>query len=81
MGNQVKWQRVPELISQRKVFVRAGMAWVPMKEQASLVVAEFQSKLTRDLEVSFLKVSFDTKISFFPKKPFFFLLPISLSLR
>jgi len=49
---QVKWQRVPDLISQRRVFVKGGMAWVPMKEQSSLVVAEFQTRLSRDLDVS-----------------------------
>lgn len=40
-----------DLIEKRRVFMKQGVAWVPMREQASLVVAEFASRLTKDLEV------------------------------
>jgi DNA primase large subunit len=49
---KVDWTRVPELVERRGVFVRAGKAYVPGREQASMVVAEFGSRLERALEVS-----------------------------
>lgn len=48
---KVDWDRVPELIEGRRVFVRAGKAFVPGREQSSMVVAEFTSRLDRQLEV------------------------------
>jgi DNA primase large subunit len=48
---QVHWTRVLDLIEKRKVFMKAGTAWVPMREQASLIVAEFSNRLMKDLEV------------------------------
>lgn len=35
----------------RRVFIHKGQAYVPMKEQFSLVMAEFQSRLLKGLEV------------------------------
>ena len=52
MWCKVDWDRVPELIEGRRVFVRAGKAYVPSREQASMVVAEFSSRLDKALEVS-----------------------------
>lgn len=49
---KVDWTRVTDLVEKRKVFMRAGQAWVPIKEQSSLVLAEFQSRLLRDLEMT-----------------------------
>ncbi|PWN48323.1 DNA primase large subunit [Violaceomyces palustris] len=49
---KVHWTRVTDLVERRRVFVRGGVAWVPMKEQSSLVLAEFQSRLSRDLELT-----------------------------
>lgn len=49
---KVNWTRVTDLVEKRRVFMRAGQAWVPVKEQASLVLAEFQSRLLRDLEMT-----------------------------
>lgn len=49
---QVDWTRVTDLVSQRRVLIRAGKAYVPQREELSLVLAEFQSRLTRGLEVS-----------------------------
>ena len=48
---KVDWDRVPELIESRKVFLKAGKAYVPSREQASMVVSEFSSRLERALEV------------------------------
>ncbi|KAI3478080.1 hypothetical protein L1887_60011 [Cichorium endivia] len=49
---KVDWTRVTDLVEKRRVFMRAGQAWVPIKEQSSLVLAEFQSRLMRDLEMT-----------------------------
>jgi DNA primase large subunit len=48
---KVDWERVPELVSQRKVLLKRGMAYVPAREQTSLVVAEFTKRLDEQLEV------------------------------
>jgi DNA primase large subunit len=49
---KVDWDRVPDLVEGRRVFVRAGKAYVPSREQASLVVAEFTRRLERALELT-----------------------------
>ena len=48
---KVDWDRVPDLVEQRRVFLKAGKAFVPGREQSSIVVAEFTSRLERQLEV------------------------------
>jgi len=50
---KVDWERVPELVGDRKVFLRAGKAYVPGSQQLSMVVAEFTSRLDKALEVCF----------------------------
>src|SRR5690242_8759369 len=42
---KVDWERVPMLVEQRKVLLKRGKAYVPQREQMSLVVAEFTKKL------------------------------------
>ena len=49
---KVDWTRVTDLVEKRRAFMRGGQAWVPIKEQSSLVLAEFQSRLLRDLELT-----------------------------
>ncbi|GJE90839.1 DNA primase large subunit [Phanerochaete sordida] len=49
---KVHWTRVPDLIEKRKVFLRHGMAYVPSKEQASIVYEEFQRNLENALLVT-----------------------------
>ncbi|KAI5853498.1 eukaryotic and archaeal DNA primase, large subunit-domain-containing protein [Tricharina praecox] len=49
---KVDWERVPDLVEQRRVFVRAGKAYVPSTLQVSLVVAEFTKKLEHALELT-----------------------------
>lgn len=48
---KVDWERVPELVESRRVFLRGGKAYVPGREQSSMVVAEFTGRLDRALEV------------------------------
>lgn len=48
---KIEWEKVPDLVEQRKVFLKFGMAYVPIKEQSSLVVAEFTRRLDQALEV------------------------------
>lgn len=48
---KVDWERVPELVEQRRVLLRQGKAYVPQREQMSLVVAEFTKRLDEALEV------------------------------
>lgn len=48
---KVDWEKVPGLIEDRRVFLKAGKAYVPSREQLSMVVAEFTNKLDKALEV------------------------------
>lgn len=48
---KVDWERVPDLIESRRVFLKAGKAFVPGREQTGMVVSEFTSRLERQLEV------------------------------
>lgn len=49
---KVKWTRVPDLVEKRKVFLQGGMAYVPRKEQSSIIFQEFQKSLEKALEVN-----------------------------
>jgi DNA primase large subunit len=53
---KVDWERVPELVETRKVLLKAGKAYVPGREQLSMVVAEFTTRLDKALEVSLLRL-------------------------
>lgn len=48
---KVDWDRVPDLIEGRRVFLKHGKAYVPAREQSSMVVAEFSSRLEKQLQV------------------------------
>jgi DNA primase large subunit len=48
---KVDWINVPELVESRRVFVKAGKAYVPGREQLSMVMAEFTQLLDKALEV------------------------------
>lgn len=50
-SRQVKWTRVPDLVEKRKVLLRGGWAYVPSREQSSIVYQEFESHLAKDLMV------------------------------
>jgi DNA primase large subunit len=51
---KVDFEKVPELVEQRRCMLRRGMAYVPMREQMSLVVAEYTARLDRALDVRIL---------------------------
>lgn len=48
---KVDWEKVPELVERRAVYVKKGQAYVPMREQLSMVLAEFTSRLEKAMEV------------------------------
>ena len=48
---KVDWETVPELVEGRRVFVKRGKAYVPVREQMSMVLAEFSARLDKGLEV------------------------------
>ena len=48
---KVDWDRVPELVAQRKVLLKRGTAYVPAREQTSIVVADFTKRLDQALQV------------------------------
>ncbi|KAJ9643416.1 DNA primase subunit pri2 [Coniosporium tulheliwenetii] len=60
---KVDWEKVPELVESRRVLLKRGKAYVPVREQQSLVVAEFGRRLDAALEVSwfFYPVSLDDR--------------------
>lgn len=47
---KVPWTKVLDLVEKRKVFLKRGVAWVPMRQQADLVYAEFTNRLSKALE-------------------------------
>ncbi|KAF2089256.1 DNA primase, large subunit [Saccharata proteae CBS 121410] len=49
---KVDWEKVPELVEQRKVLLKWGKAYVPVREQMSLVIAEFTRRLEDALELT-----------------------------
>lgn len=52
---KVDFETVPELVESRRVFIKAGKAYVPSREQLSMVVASFSAKLDRALEVQSIR--------------------------
>jgi DNA primase large subunit len=48
---KVDWEKVPELIERRNVFLKKGKAYVPGREQLSMIMAEFTARLELSLEV------------------------------
>ncbi|KAG0128171.1 eukaryotic and archaeal DNA primase, large subunit-domain-containing protein [Tuber indicum] len=49
---RVDWERVYDLVDQRKVLLRGGKAYVPESQQSSLVIAEFTARLEKALELT-----------------------------
>ncbi|KAM0751523.1 DNA primase large subunit [Meredithblackwellia eburnea MCA 4105] len=57
MGNtesyfKVHWTKVVDLVDKRRVFIHKGQAFVPSKEEISLVLTEFSARLQRGLEMT-----------------------------
>ncbi|KAI6246187.1 putative DNA primase large subunit [Erysiphe necator] len=46
---KVDWERIPELVESRRTLIHGGMAYVPSREQLSIVIAEFSSHLDKAL--------------------------------
>ncbi|KAE9399311.1 hypothetical protein BT96DRAFT_965698 [Gymnopus androsaceus JB14] len=42
---KVKWTTIPDLVDKRKVFMKGGFAYVPAREQASIIYAAFEERL------------------------------------
>ncbi|KAL2268497.1 hypothetical protein VTJ83DRAFT_3343 [Remersonia thermophila] len=49
---KVDWTRVPDLVESRKVYLRGGMAYVPGREQQSMVLNAFTKRLEEALELT-----------------------------
>ncbi|KAF8580894.1 DNA primase, large subunit [Ramaria rubella] len=49
---KVPWTRVPDLIEKRRVLLKNGMAYVPAREQSSMVYQEFQTNLEKQLQIT-----------------------------
>ncbi|KAF7721124.1 hypothetical protein EC973_005389 [Apophysomyces ossiformis] len=49
---KVDFEKVPDLVSRRAVYVRRGKAYVPMSEQVSVIMDEFRARLLKALEVT-----------------------------
>ncbi|OAD80787.1 hypothetical protein PHYBLDRAFT_104739 [Phycomyces blakesleeanus NRRL 1555(-)] len=49
---EVDFEKVPDLLSRRSVYIHKGKAYVPMAEQVSLVMDEFRLRLSKALEVT-----------------------------
>ncbi|KAG5363619.1 DNA primase large subunit [Yarrowia sp. B02] len=54
---KVDWQKVPDLVDSRRVFLRAGKVYVPASLQQNLVVNEFESRLATAMETSAMLLS------------------------
>ena len=48
---KVDFETVPELVESRKVLLKAGKAYVPVREQMSIILAGFTTRLSQGLEV------------------------------
>ncbi|GAW08411.1 dna primase large subunit [Lentinula edodes] len=42
---KVKWTTIPDLVEKRKVFLKGGYAYVPAREQASIIYSAFEERL------------------------------------
>ena len=49
---KVDFETVPELVESRKVFLKGGKAYVPAREQLSMVLAGFSERLDKGLQVT-----------------------------
>ena len=48
---KVDFETVPELVESRRVLLKRGKAYVPVREQMSMVLAGFNERLDKGLEV------------------------------
>ncbi|KAF8894535.1 eukaryotic and archaeal DNA primase, large subunit-domain-containing protein [Infundibulicybe gibba] len=50
--HKVKWTRVPDLVEKRRVFLKGGWAYVPHREQSSIIFQEFEAHLEKCLQAT-----------------------------
>ena len=57
---------MPDLVEKRRVLLKGGWAYVPIREQSSLVFQEFEDRLEKALEARFhaLQLLFANSLSF-----------------
>lgn len=48
---KVDMEKVPELVERRTAFLKKGKAYVPLREQLSMILAEFTARLDKAIEV------------------------------
>ncbi|GBB83688.1 hypothetical protein RclHR1_10380011 [Rhizophagus clarus] len=49
---EIDFEKVPDLVARRVVYLREGKAYVPVTQQLSLVMYEFRQRLTKALELA-----------------------------
>lgn len=49
---KVHWTKVPDLVASRRVYLSGGYAFVANKDQSSIILQEFSSKLLQALEIT-----------------------------
>ncbi|KAJ3811604.1 DNA primase, large subunit [Lentinula lateritia] len=49
---KVKWTTIPDLVEKRKVFLKGGYAYVPAREQASIIYSAFEERLEAALRAT-----------------------------
>lgn len=64
---KVEWTRVPDLVEKRKVYLRAGVAFVPAQELSSVIFQQFQTDLEAALEVSDDYLSLPKRLQIYSK--------------
>ncbi|CAG8657314.1 9260_t:CDS:10, partial [Paraglomus brasilianum] len=62
---EVEFEKVLDMVARRSVYLRGGTAYVPMSDQATLVMDEFKNRLAKALEITakeFPKLDEDDRI-------------------
>ncbi|KAI9607024.1 hypothetical protein KEM48_001626 [Puccinia striiformis f. sp. tritici PST-130] len=49
---KVRWTKVPDLVASRRVYLSGGYAFVATKDQSSIILQEFSTKLLQALEIT-----------------------------
>ncbi|KAJ4488117.1 eukaryotic and archaeal DNA primase, large subunit-domain-containing protein [Lentinula aciculospora] len=63
---KVKWTTIPDLVEKRKVFLKGGYAYVPAREQASIIYSAFEERLEAALQATSRAISLvdeDTRLN------------------
>lgn len=63
---KVRWTQVPDLVNKRRVLLKDGWAYVPSKEQLSIVLRAFEANLENALDLtarSIMRMDGDTRLT------------------